>query len=66
MLSTTYGGLRVNAGMQVLNIWGDPIPGLFAAGEIMGGLHGESYMTGSALGKALIFGRIAGESAAAA
>ena len=66
MLSTTYGGLRVNAGMQVLNIWGDPIPGLFAAGEIMGGFHGESYMTGSALGKALIFGRIAGESAAAA
>ena len=63
MLSTTYGGLRIDSGMRVLNVWGESIAGLYAAGELVGGLHGASYMTGSALGKALIFGAIAARSA---
>ena len=62
MLSTTYGGLKVDPSMRVLNVWGEPIAGLYAAGELVGGLHGASYMTGSALGKALIFGAIAARS----
>lgn len=59
----TYCGLRVDPAMRVLDVWGDAIPGLLAAGEVIGGFHGAAYMTGSALGKALIFGRIAARTA---
>ena len=61
----TYCGLCVDAAMRVLDVFGEPIEGLLAAGEIVGGLHGSAYMTGSALGKAAIFGRIAARTAAA-
>lgn len=60
----TYCGLTVDPGARVLNVFEEPIARLYAAGEIMGGFHGVSYMTGSALGKAIIFGRIAGRAAA--
>ena len=60
----TYCGLTVDADTRVLNVFGEPIAGLFAAGELMGGFHGVSYMTGSSLGKCVIFGRIAGRNAA--
>jgi fumarate reductase flavoprotein subunit len=60
----TYCGLTVDADTRVLNVFGEPIAGLFAAGELMGGFHGVSYMTGSSLGKCVIFGRIAGRLAA--
>jgi fumarate reductase flavoprotein subunit len=60
----TYGGLSVDPAMRVLDVFGAPIPGLYAAGEVTGGLHGAAYMTGSSLGKSAIFGRIAGRSAA--
>ncbi|NPD32989.1 flavocytochrome c [Eggerthellaceae bacterium zg-997] len=43
------GGLRVNADAQVLNAAGDPIPGLFAAGEVTGGLHGGNRLGGNAV-----------------
>ena len=56
----TYCGLKVSDSMEVLNTEGKPIPGLFAAGEIVGGLHGSGYMSGTALAKAAIFGRVAG------
>lgn len=62
----TYGGLAVDPGMRVRDVFGAPIPGLFAAGEVTGGLHGAAYMTGSSLGKSSIFGRIAGRNAAGA
>ena len=55
----TYGGILTNEKAQVVDIFGQPIPGLYAAGEIVGGVHGAAYMTGTAFGKALIFGRIA-------
>jgi fumarate reductase flavoprotein subunit len=55
----TYGGALVNEKAQVLDIFGNPIPKLYAAGEVTGGVHGAAYMTGTAFGKAIIFGRIA-------
>jgi len=60
----TYCGLTVDTNTRVLDVFGEPIPGLHAAGEIMGGFHGTAYMTGTALGKCLIFGRISGRTAA--
>lgn len=63
MLPGTYGGIVVDETMRVLRRK-SRIQGLFAAGEIIGGFHGVGYMTGTAAGKALIFGRIAGREAA--
>lgn len=60
----TYCGVRVNTGMQVIRPDGHPIAGLYAAGEVVGGLHGSGYMSGTALAKAAIFGRQAGHTAA--
>ncbi len=59
----TYCGVRVDAAMRVIDVFGEPIAGLYAAGEMVGGFHGGAYMTGSALGKALVFGRLAARSA---
>ncbi len=59
----TYCGLRIDSCARVLRADGSAIPGLFAAGEVTGGFHGAAYMTGSALGKAVVFGRIAGDQA---
>jgi flavocytochrome c len=59
----TYCGLCIDARMRVLDVFGEPIEGLLAAGEVVGGLHGAAYMTGSALGKAAIFGRVAARTA---
>jgi fumarate reductase flavoprotein subunit len=55
----TYGGILTDEKAQVVDIFGQTVPGLYAAGEIAGGVHGAAYMTGTAFGKALIFGRIA-------
>lgn len=55
----TYCGLTVDTGMRVLDVFGEPIPGLCAAGEITGGFHGVGYMTGTSLGKSAICGRAA-------
>jgi len=63
-LTTTYCGVRVNRRLQVVNVFDEPIGGLFAAGEVVGGLHGAGYLTGTGLGKAAVFGRVAGREAA--
>ena len=63
-LLATYCGLRTDARGQVLDVFGCPIAGLFAAGEVAGGFHGTAYMTGAALGAAAFFGREAGRAAA--
>jgi fumarate reductase flavoprotein subunit len=65
MLPGTYAGIVVDENMRVLNAHGI-VKGLYAAGELVGGFHGASYMTGTALAKAIIFGRIAGRHAARA
>jgi fumarate reductase flavoprotein subunit len=62
----TYAGVAVDEASLVLDVFGEPIDRLFAAGEVVGGFHGAAYMTGSSLGKGAIFGRIAGRNAAAA
>jgi fumarate reductase flavoprotein subunit len=59
MMLATYCGVAVDAKMRVRDAFDEVIPGLCAAGEVMGGLHGGAYMTGSAIGKAAIFGRLA-------
>ncbi len=63
-LPGTYGGIAVDEAMHVLTSAGI-IPGLYGAGEIVGGFHGAGYHTGTALSKALVFGRIAGRNCAA-
>jgi fumarate reductase flavoprotein subunit len=63
-LIATYCGLTVDDEARVIDVFGEPIGRLFAAGELTGGFHGVAYMTGSSLGKCVIFGRIAGRNAA--
>jgi urocanate reductase len=60
----TLGGLRINARAQVIDIWGNPIPHLYAAGEVTGGIHGEKRLPGNSIPECLAFGRIAGTNAA--
>jgi tricarballylate dehydrogenase len=60
----TFGGLKVNTRSQVVNREGDPIPGLYAAGETMGLYYG-SYTGATSVLKGAVFGRIAGSDAAA-
>lgn len=62
----TYCGLKIDTTARVLREDNSAIAGLYAAGEVTGGFHGAAYMTGSALGKAVVFGRIAGAEAARA
>jgi fumarate reductase flavoprotein subunit len=59
----TMGGLVINTSAQVLDESGNPIPGLFAAGEGTGGVHGGNRLGGNALADIIVFGRIAGQSA---
>lgn len=61
----TLGGLRINADAEVIGASGGPIPGLYAAGEVTGGVHGGNCLSGNALTDAVVFGRQAGQSAAA-
>ncbi len=63
-LHHTMGGLRINTSAQVINTDGQPIPGLYAAGEVTGGLHGSNRVGGNALTDGVVFGRIAGRNAA--
>lgn len=59
----TFGGLRIDTDARVLDTDGSPIPGLFAAGELVGGLFYLNYPGGSGLMSGAVFGRIAGASA---
>lgn len=61
---TSLGGVVIDTKCRVLRPNGSPIPGLFAAGEVTGGLHGLNRLGGNAGTEVLVFGRIAGESAA--
>ena len=62
--ATTFGGVRVNPRTQIIDDKGDPLPGLYACGEIVGGFHGLNFVTGTALAQAAIFGRIAAKTIA--
>ncbi len=61
----TMGGVEINADAQVLGTDGQVISGLYAAGEVTGGLHGGNRLGGNAVADAMTFGRIAGLGAAA-
>jgi len=61
----TMGGLKINTDAQVLNKDGEWIDGLYAAGEVTGGIHGSNRLGSVAMTDITVFGRIAGENAAA-
>jgi tricarballylate dehydrogenase len=63
-LTYTFGGLRIDPAARVLDTDFNPIPGLFAAGELTGGLFYFNYPGGSGLTNGAVFGRIAGTGAA--
>jgi tricarballylate dehydrogenase len=60
----TFGGLKVSNDTEVQDAAGTAIPGLFAAGEIIGGLYYHNYASGTGLMAGAVFGKIAGRSAA--
>lgn len=65
VLHYTMGGLQIDPESRVIDNSGKPIPGLFAAGEVAGGVHGANRLGGSSLLGCVVFGRVSGDSAAA-
>jgi tricarballylate dehydrogenase len=64
-ITFTFGGLKIATDAAVEDTTGRPIPGLYAAGEIVGGLYYHNYASGTGLMAGAVFGRIAGRHAAA-
>jgi tricarballylate dehydrogenase len=62
-ITFTFGGVRINPSAQVIDTEGQPMPGLFAAGEMVGGVFYFNYPGGTGLMNGAVFGRIAGASA---
>lgn len=60
----TMGGIKINTETQVISTKGTVIPGLYAAGEVTGGIHGTNRLGGNALADIIVHGRIAGTNAA--
>lgn len=65
LLHHTMGGVKIDTDARVMDTNGDPIPGLYAAGEVTGGVHGSNRLGGNACADIFVFGRIAAESVAA-
>jgi tricarballylate dehydrogenase len=65
-ITFSFGGLKINTDAQVLSSDGEPIAGLYAAGELVGGIFWFNYPGGSGLTNGSVFGKIAGASAAQA
>jgi tricarballylate dehydrogenase len=63
-ITFSFGGLKINTSAQVMSSDGAPIPGLFAAGELVGGIFWFNYPGGTGLTNGAVFGRIAGRNAA--
>jgi tricarballylate dehydrogenase len=63
-ITFTFGGVKVSERAEVLNAEDEPIPGLYAAGEMVGGLFFDNYPGGSGLMSGAVFGKLAGGSAA--
>src|SRR5260370_25450877 len=64
-ITFTFGGLKITTEAAVEDVTGQLIPGLYAAGEIAGGLYYHNYASGTGLMAGAVFGRIAGRNAAA-
>lgn len=60
----TMGGIEINTDAQVIGKDGNIIPGLYAAGEVTGGIHGANRLGGNAIPDTVVYGRIAGQAAA--
>ena len=65
-ITFSFGGLKINTEAQVISSDGEPIPGLYAAGELVGGIFWFNYPGGTGLTSGAVFGRIAGRNAALA
>jgi len=63
VLHFTMGGIEINDQAQILNPEGKPFEGLYACGEIAGGVHGANRLGGSSLLGCVVYGRVAGDSA---
>ena len=61
----TMGGVKIDTSARVIDVNGNPIPGLFAAGEVTGGVHGGNRIGGNAVADIVVFGNIASQSAVA-
>ena len=61
----TMGGVKIDTSAEVISTEGKPIPGLFAAGEVTGGVHGGNRVGGNAVADIVVFGKVASESAVA-
>ena len=59
----TMGGVEINTDCQVLDTQGNVIPGLYACGEVTGGIHGSNRLGGNAIADIIVFGQIAGQNA---
>ena len=59
----TMGGIVINTRAEVLDVNGKPVPGLYAAGEVTGGIHGGNRLGGNAVADICIYGKIAADSA---
>uniref|UniRef100_UPI0012901DB8 FAD-binding protein n=3 Tax=Streptococcus TaxID=1301 RepID=UPI0012901DB8 len=60
----TMGGVKINTNTEVLKADGSAISGLYAAGEVTGGVHGQNRIGGNAVADIIVFGRQAGMKAA--
>ena len=60
----SFGGVRINKKAQIINLEGEAIPGVYAAGILVGGLYYQNYKSGFGLASAVTFGRLAGTYAA--
>ena len=60
----TMGGVKINTNTEVINTDANVIEGLYAAGEVTGGVHGANRLGGNAVADFVVFGRIAGAQAA--
>jgi tricarballylate dehydrogenase len=63
-ITFSFGGLKINTDAQVISSDGEPVPGLYAAGELVGGIFWFNYPGGSGLTNGSVFGRLAGKNAA--
>jgi succinate dehydrogenase/fumarate reductase flavoprotein subunit len=57
------GGLRIDENTRIINKNGKPIPNLYAAGEVCGGVHGKNRLGGNSLLDCVVLGRVAGRAA---
>ena len=62
-ITFTFGGLKITTKARVVDVRDRPIPGLYAAGELVGGIFYNNYPGGSGLTNGAVFGRVAGENA---